>query len=152
MGTILHYAGTSWSWVQSGGQNDYWGIWGSSSDDVFIVGSGSYDQGRILHYDGDSWTSMASGSANALYGVWGSSPTNVFAVGDARTLFHYSEQPPTVSVAVDFDPDTLNLKSKGKPVTVYIELPTGHDVSQIDVSSIRLNGAVVLLAGPTGNS
>ena len=50
---------------------------------------------------------------------------------------------------IDFDPDTLNLKSKGKFVTVYIELPPGYDVSQIDVSSITLNGTVPALDKPT---
>jgi parallel beta-helix repeat protein len=50
---------------------------------------------------------------------------------------------------VDFDPDTFNLKSKGKFVTVYIELPEGYNVEQIDVSSIRLNGTVQALRWPT---
>jgi hypothetical protein len=36
----------------------------------------------------------------------------------------------------------LNLKSKGRWVTVYIELPEGYDVNDIDVSSILLNGLV----------
>jgi hypothetical protein len=49
---------------------------------------------------------------------------------------------------VDFDPDTLNLKSKGNYVTVYIELPRGYLVTQIDISSIRLNGTVPALAKP----
>jgi len=55
------------------------------------------------------------------------------------------------ATTIDFDPDTLDLKSKGEPVTVYIELPVGHgcDVSQTDVSSIRLNGIVSALAKPT---
>ena len=49
---------------------------------------------------------------------------------------------------VDFVPDTLNLQSKGKVVTAYIELPSGFDVSDIDVSSIRLNGTVLALTKP----
>jgi len=57
--------------------------------------------------------------------------------------------PPIIQATIDFDPDTLNLKSKGTVVTVYIELPTGYDVSQIDVSSIKLNGTVPALAKPT---
>jgi hypothetical protein len=54
---------------------------------------------------------------------------------------------------VDVDPDTLNLKSKGKFVTVYIELPSGFDVNDIDVSSVTLSsgtGSVPALASPTG--
>lgn len=53
------------------------------------------------------------------------------------------------ATAVDFNPDTLNLKSKGEVVTVYIELPKGYDVNKIDISSIRLNNTVAALAKPT---
>jgi len=56
--------------------------------------------------------------------------------------------PPLISATIDFDPDTLNLKSKGTVVTVYIELPADYDVSQIDVSSVRLNDAVPALTKP----
>jgi len=56
---------------------------------------------------------------------------------------------PLVQAAIDFDPDTLNLKSKGKVVTVYIELPEGYDVEEIDISTIMLNGIVPALAHPT---
>jgi len=54
-----------------------------------------------------------------------------------------------IPATIDFDPDTLNLKDKGKYVTVYIELPPGYNVSQIDISSIRLNGTVPALTKPT---
>ena len=43
---------------------------------------------------------------------------------------------------MDFKPDTLSLKCKGEPVTVYIELPRGYNVNDIDVSSIKLNEIV----------
>ncbi len=45
---------------------------------------------------------------------------------------------------VDLDPDTLNLKSIGKWVTAYIELPVehGYSVEDIDLESILLNGQV----------
>ena len=42
------------------------------------------------------------------------------------------------ATTIDFDPDTLNLESKGKWVTVYIELPEGYDVVDIDVSTVYL--------------
>jgi hypothetical protein len=40
--------------------------------------------------------------------------------------------------AIDFEPNVLNLKSKGEWVTVYIELPEGYNVEDIDVSSVSL--------------
>jgi hypothetical protein len=55
-----------------------------------------------------------------------------------------------VSATVDIDPDTLNLKSMGKWITAYIELPEGYNVSDIDIYSIRLNdtSSVSLLPNP----
>jgi len=47
-----------------------------------------------------------------------------------------------IQATIDFDPDTLNRKSKGKWVTVYIELQEGFDVNDIDVVTILLNGAL----------
>ncbi|MEM2983095.1 MAG: hypothetical protein QXH17_08035 [Candidatus Bathyarchaeia archaeon] len=40
--------------------------------------------------------------------------------------------------SVDIDPDTLNLASSGKWITVYIELPSSYDLNKIDRSSITL--------------
>ena len=54
-----------------------------------------------------------------------------------------------VTATIDFDPETLNLKSKGKYVTAYIELLTGYDVSQIDISSIRGDAADAPFDPPT---
>ena len=54
-----------------------------------------------------------------------------------------------VEATVDFDPDTLNLKSRGKVVTAYIELPGGYDVQETDISTVMLNGIVPALAHPT---
>jgi len=56
--------------------------------------------------------------------------------------------PPIVEATVDFDPDTLNLKSKGKVVTGYVELAEGYDVSDINVSTILLNDSVSAEAKP----
>lgn len=47
-----------------------------------------------------------------------------------------------ISATIDFDPDTLNLQSKGKWVTTYIELPECYDLTKIDVSTIKLNDEV----------
>jgi len=49
---------------------------------------------------------------------------------------------------VDFEPDVLNLRSPGKVVTAYIELPEGFDVSDIVISSLKLNSLVSALSKP----
>lgn len=43
-----------------------------------------------------------------------------------------------IEATIDFDPDTLNKKSRGKWVTVYIELPEDYDVKKIDGSTALL--------------
>jgi hypothetical protein len=49
---------------------------------------------------------------------------------------------PVVHATVDLKPDTLNLKSKGKWITCYIELPEDLDVENIDISTVMLNETV----------
>jgi len=53
------------------------------------------------------------------------------------------------ATTIDFDLDTLNLKSKGSVVTVYIEFPEGYDVTDINVSTIMLNRTVPAKLSPT---
>lgn len=55
-----------------------------------------------------------------------------------------------IPATVDINPNTLNLKSKGRWITCYLELPEGYDVTDIDVASMRLNGIVPAATEPTG--
>ncbi len=55
----------------------------------------------------------------------------------------------SIQAVVDIAPDTLNLGSTGRWVTVYIELSEGYDVSQIDTSSIMLDSVPVDPTAPT---
>jgi subtilase family serine protease len=76
-------------------------------------------QWRARAFDGDHygpWMSMAS-----------------FAIHIPRT---------SVNATINFDPDTLNKTSKGTWVTVYIELPSGYNVADIDVVSVKLEGNI----------
>jgi len=52
-----------------------------------------------------------------------------------------------VVATVDVVPNTLNLKSKAAYVMAFIELPEGYDVSEIDVSTILLNGTIPVDVG-----
>ncbi|GAI04799.1 unnamed protein product, partial [marine sediment metagenome] len=52
-----------------------------------------------------------------------------------------------IPATVDTDPGTLRLESKGKWITVYIELPIHpelpkFDVTQINLNTVRLNGQI----------
>lgn len=46
----------------------------------------------------------------------------------------------TLTVTVDVRPETINLNREGRWITVYIGLPEGYNVSEIDTSSILLEG------------
>ena len=46
------------------------------------------------------------------------------------------------SVIFDVDPDTLEAKNKGGWIKVYIELPEGHNVSDINLSKVTLAGNI----------
>jgi hypothetical protein len=84
-----------------------YGVWGSSANDVFVVGYDGANAALILHFDpareaagpgGAPWSIMnPGGSPHALNDVWGSSPSapaqassDVFAVGDFGTILHYN--------------------------------------------------------------
>ena len=43
-----------------------------------------------------------------------------------------------LQATIDIDPDTINLGSKGKYITAYIQLPVGYDVNSIDIASIQI--------------
>jgi hypothetical protein len=47
-----------------------------------------------------------------------------------------------IKASVEFKPEVLNLKSKGQWITCFIRLPEGYNVSDIDVSTIMLNGTI----------
>ena len=54
----------------------------------------------------------------------------------------WTPTPLVVEATVDINPQALNLKSKGKWITCYIELSEGYNVGDIVVSWIRLNNTV----------
>jgi hypothetical protein len=55
--------------------------------------------------------------------------------------FEYSSAPPPVTAQVDIDPDVINLASRARWVTAYIELSSGSPET-IDLPTLRLAGSV----------
>ena len=47
-----------------------------------------------------------------------------------------------VQATINITPDTLNLRSKGKWITAYIELPEGYAASDIDITTVLLNDVI----------
>ncbi|MDY6834697.1 MAG: hypothetical protein SVY53_07880 [Chloroflexota bacterium] len=106
--TILHFNGWSWSkmetmelihqydtFITTTPAFSFSGVWGSSHQDVFVVGGmtryGS-SMSSIWHYNGTSWEEQDYVSGSMLYDVCGTSSDNVFAVGrgtSGRSIMHY---------------------------------------------------------------
>jgi hypothetical protein len=63
-------------------------------------------------------------------------------IGDFDTATLATVYTPIIQATIDIDPDTLNLKSKGKWITCYIEFPEGYNVSDIDRTTILLNDTI----------
>lgn len=100
-GRILRYDGHAWRGARYDGDSVYaeplgvwdnparnlylWGVWGSSTNDVFVAG----DSGTVLHWDGRAWTTMSTGTRVGLRRVWGTSGSDVYVSGEAGTLLHY---------------------------------------------------------------
>jgi len=51
-------------------------------------------------------------------------------------------KPPVLTAAIDIIPQSLNLRSRGKWITIYIELPEVYNISDIDATTIMLNNTI----------
>jgi uncharacterized protein YjdB len=98
--TILRYDGSSWSRIgvpenlsADYGGFSFYGVWGTSADNVFIVGTSLYGRYVILRYDGSTLSPSFIGQetgANIFFAVWGSSPTDVYAAGTGGTILRFN--------------------------------------------------------------
>ena len=77
---LARYDGVTWQVTaprdQQPGIEELAGIWGSSSQDIWVVGS----QSTVGRWDGSAWTRhIAAGPENSK--VWGSGPNDVYVLG-----------------------------------------------------------------------
>jgi len=134
------YDGTNWTSLG-------WGKFPNGIDDGNIVGNcGSsgflYDGTNWiwLVYPGSFWTSAEGIDGDRIVGSY----------GDASGVHGFLYQPDVVIPAtIELSPDTINLRSKVKWITCYIELLEGYHAADIDVSTVKLNGEVSAESEPT---
>ncbi len=55
---------------------------------------------------------------------------------------------PAVTATIDIHPDTLNLRSEGKWITAYIQLPEEYNAEDIDAATILLNETIQPVLDP----
>jgi subtilase family serine protease len=82
-------------------------------------------------------------SDNTIY-TWRARAYDGDRYGAWMDMATFSTHLPAANITgtIDFDPNTLNKKSNGKWVVVYIELPAGYNIVDISISSILLNGTI----------
>lgn len=83
------------------------------------------------------WPDVAS-NQNSIHIVWVDNR-------DGNEELYYKKiliEPQKVFLNVNIDPDTLNLKSKGRWITAYIEISPDYDVSNIDITSLLLEDSI----------
>lgn len=79
-------------WTVDTLKDDLWiaeRIWGTSPNDVWVVGSGSTSKGPpLFHYDGTKWTKPA-GNFWDLHAIYGFDSNDVWAGGSEGWIYHY---------------------------------------------------------------
>ena len=97
-GTLLRHSPSGWSLEELPTEQDLWGVWGHSPEDVWVVGGGqgvSPGDPVILHWNGDVWEDVAfpeleRPNVRAFYKVWGSGPDDVYVVGQKGAVLHWN--------------------------------------------------------------
>ncbi len=144
-----------------GSHFDYpYAIASDSNGDVYVTG-GSFDNDTRLDYatiaydrnGNEKWIIRYDGTGNGYdvaYAMTTDQQGNVYVTGRSHggseegydfATIKYSQQVSTLSPTIDIDPDTLNLKSKGRWITCYIDL-LSYDVNDIDISTILLDDTI----------
>jgi predicted secreted protein len=122
------------------GSFDFWLVWTDAD--------GNMEFNRTYGGANDDMACSMVQTSDGGYAVAGF--TESFGTAGSRDFWLIKLAPPKIHATVDIDPRTLNLESKGKWVTGYIELPNGYNVADMDVSSILINESIsVDTAAPT---
>jgi hypothetical protein len=79
------------------GKHIVFGVWASSANDVYAVGSAQGRNGFVWHYDGQAWADLPlpaglpldmNQDAPGFFKVWGGSSSDVWVVGDRGVVLH----------------------------------------------------------------
>jgi hypothetical protein len=131
-GTILRGAGAAWELMETPTDEDLWGVWGASPNDVWAVGGrGSGDAQRVaLRFDGTEWTEvnipLQRPGVNAFFKVWGSSADDVWIVGQNGAIVQWNGTE-FVETGVGFARDLISVWGTG-PNDVYVVGGRGNGV------------------------
>jgi photosystem II stability/assembly factor-like uncharacterized protein len=86
-GYALRYDGLMWRQIETGVQQELYGLWGQDSQHVLAIGGG----GLILRWNGERWKSFSAGTDQDLYGVTGSGLNKLYIAGLAGTIVRFED-------------------------------------------------------------
>jgi hypothetical protein len=83
----------SWSVIHEGVAEGLLSVWGSSADDVWVVGSdrGQGDGPAVLRWDGTAWSRLSTGTAGDLWWVFGFAGGPVYLGGSGGVILRYQD-------------------------------------------------------------
>jgi len=97
----------------------------------YVTGTGGIAESR--------WNAL--GPADQI-GPYGDSLCTYLGDYYSNIVVGWSVEEVAISATVDFAKDKINLAAKGGWITVYIELPEGYDVADIDITTVCVEGTV----------
>ena len=107
--------------------------------------SETYSEGTSISLE------MPASHDGYIWDHWSDTDTNrtkTVTMNTNITLTGVFTHVPPPSATIDIDPDTLNLKSEGKWITAYIQLPEGYNPEDIDATTILLNETIQPVLDP----
>ncbi|MDB4966919.1 MAG: hypothetical protein JWN44_2608 [Myxococcales bacterium] len=90
-GTIVHWSGALEMQSQPALTTaTLYGVWGTSDDDLWVVGGDPDRSGVILRRDASGWRDVTPvGTKSAFFKVWGSRSDDVYVCGQEGALWHW---------------------------------------------------------------
>ena len=145
-GTVLRYDGVKFERLDSPGlgRHTVYGVWGSSGDDFYAVGSGGGRNGFVWHYHGGAFENVVlpldlprlpNGEVPGFFKVWGTGKDgDVWVVGAAGSIMHRKGTSPFAVVPTQTKETLFTIHGSGDRLV-----------------SVGGAGNGVLLAGKNGN-
>ena len=150
-----------WSTEYNGLGNSYDEAFGIAIDqigNVFVTGYspgiGTFNDYATIAYDSNGnelWIARYNGPADyqdyaraiaidAIGDLYVTGKSYRTSSSSSYTTIKYEGygNPSVLSADINIDPNTLNLKSKGRWITCYIELPEDYNINEIDITAISL--------------
>jgi hypothetical protein len=112
------------------------------SDGIYAAQFSAYSDDGTYNFHIQATVAGATTYAGESLFIDQGAPSNSVPVPDfvrqATTTAVVSGVPDFVPATIEFGPEVINLRSRGKYVTAYIELPEDFDPYDIDVSSLEI--------------